>query len=147
LAHADTSERNLAITPRGCGVRVSRRPFKQYAFEELLTCPSYKLDRLELIDFFLAGLSIAEMIFALIPVVIASPFSGMKTQRRLALENVALRHQVVMLKRSVKRARPNMLDRFFWISFARFVSDWRKSVIASHPDTIVRWHRVGFRRY
>ncbi len=87
------------------------------------------------------------MIFALLRVVIASLFSSMKTQRMLALENVALRQQVVMLKRSVKRARPSTVDRFFWITFARFVGDWRKNVIALHPDTIVRWHREGFRRY
>lgn len=87
------------------------------------------------------------MIFAFIRVVFASLFSSMKTQRMLALENRALRQQVVMLKRSVKRARPSTMDRFFWIAFASFVGNWRESLIALHPDTIVRWHQEGFRRY
>jgi putative transposase len=52
-----------------------------------------------------------------------------------------------MLKRAVKRARPSTMDRLFWIAFVRFVHNWRENVIALHPDTIVRWHREGFRRY
>lgn len=71
----------------------------------------------------------------------------MKPQRALALENFALRQQVIMLKRSVNRARPSTMDRLFWVAFVRFVGDWRKNVIALHPDTIVRWHRDGLRRY
>ena len=71
----------------------------------------------------------------------------MKTQRALVLENLALRHQVVMLKRSVKRARPSRMDRLFWLTFARSVGNWRENLIALHPDTVVRWHREGFRRY
>jgi len=34
-----------------------------------------------------------------------------------------------------------------WIAFSRLVVNWRNSVIAIHPDTVVRWHREGFRRY
>jgi hypothetical protein len=87
------------------------------------------------------------MNFELIQVVLAELFSSMKTQRALVLENLALRHQVVMLKRSVKRARPSRMDRLFWLTFARSVGNWRENLIALHPDTVVRWHREGFRRY
>ena len=87
------------------------------------------------------------MKFALIQVFVASLFSSMKSQRELALENLALRQQVIMLKRSVKRARPTAMDRIFWIAFSRSVNNWRENLIALHPDTIVRWHRAGFRRY
>lgn len=87
------------------------------------------------------------MIFALIRAIVASLFSSLKWQRELTLENLALRQQVVMLKRTVKRARPNRTDRLFWIAFSRFVANWRDSVIAIHPDTVVRWHREGFRGY
>jgi transposase InsO family protein len=87
------------------------------------------------------------MKFAFIQVLLASLFSSMKSQRGLALENLALRQQVIMLKRSVKRARPTAMDRIFWIAFSRSVNNWRENLIALHPDTIVRWHRTGFRRY
>jgi len=73
--------------------------------------------------------------------------SALKPQRTLALENLALRQQVVMLKRSVKRPRPTALDRLFGIVFARTVNDWRGKLVALSPDTLVRWHREGFRRF
>ncbi len=76
------------------------------------------------------------MIFVFIWVVFASLFSSMKKQRMLALENLALRQQVVMLKRSVKRARPSTMDRIFWIAFASFVGNWRESLIALHPERL-----------
>jgi hypothetical protein len=40
-----------------------------------------------------------------------------------------------------------MADRLFWIAFSRLVANWRDHVIAIHPDTVIRWHRDGFRRY
>lgn len=65
----------------------------------------------------------------------------------LALENLALRQQLAMLKRRSKRACPSRGDRFFWIAFTRYVNGWRQMLVALHPDTVVRWHRDGFRWY
>ena len=87
------------------------------------------------------------MKLALIQAIFASLLSSLKSRRELTLENLALRQQVVMLKRSVKRARPNITDRLVWKVFCRFFTNWRDHVIAIHPDTVVRWHREGFRRY
>jgi putative transposase len=87
------------------------------------------------------------MNYSLICAVFAWLRSMLKTQRALALEDLALRQQVVMLKRSVKRPRTTPLDRLFWIVFARTVDDWRGKLFALSPDTVVRWHREGFRRY
>ena len=70
-----------------------------------------------------------------------------KSECQLALENLALRQQVAMLKRSVKRPRVSTADRLFWILFSRHVDGWRKILHALHPDTVVRWHRRGFRLY
>ena len=52
-----------------------------------------------------------------------------------------------MLNRSVKRPRVAVSDRVFWIAFAHCVEDWRNKLYALHPDTVVRWHKAGFRRY
>ena len=70
-----------------------------------------------------------------------------KSQRQLVLENLALRQQVTMLRRSVNRPCATPTDKLFWIFFSRYVDGWRTTLHALHPDTVVRWHRRGFRLY
>ena len=70
-----------------------------------------------------------------------------RTRRALVLENMALRQQLSMLQRTTKRARPTRADRLFWVAFSRCVVGWRTMLHTLHPDTVVRWHREGFRRY
>jgi hypothetical protein len=70
-----------------------------------------------------------------------------KSRRQLTLENLALRQQLAMLKPSVRRPRVSPADRLFWILFSKYVEGWRSMLHALHPDTVVRWHREGFRRY
>ncbi len=70
-----------------------------------------------------------------------------KSRRQLALENLALRQQLVMLKPSVKRPQVSPADRLFWFLFSKYVEGWRSMLHALHPDTVVRWHRQGFRYY
>ena len=79
--------------------------------------------------------------------VVSFILSLLKSQRQLVLENLALRQQVVMLRHSVKKPRPSMADKLFWILFSRHVDGWRKVLYSLHPDTVVRWHRQGFRLY
>lgn len=69
------------------------------------------------------------------------------SRRQLTLENLALRQQLAMLKPSVKRLRVSPIDRLFWVLFSKYVDGWRAMLHALHPDTVVRWHREGFRRY
>ena len=70
-----------------------------------------------------------------------------RPRHELVLENLALRQQLAMLKRTSKRVQPSGGDRFFWIAFSRYFEGWRQLLLALHPDTVVRWHRAGFRRY
>ena len=79
--------------------------------------------------------------------VLNTVLSLFKSQRQLALENLALRQQLAMLKPSVKRPRVSPVDRLFWVLFSKYVDGWRAMLHALHPDTVVRWHREGFRRY
>lgn len=69
------------------------------------------------------------------------------SRRQLTLENLALRQQLAMLKPSVKCLRVSPIDRLFWVLFSKYVDGWRAMLHALHPDTVVRWHREGFRRY
>ena len=73
--------------------------------------------------------------------------SSMKSRRQLLLENVTLRQQLAMLHQSVKRPRVSPVDRLFWILFSKTFERWRAMLHVLHPDTVVRWHRLGFRRY
>lgn len=70
-----------------------------------------------------------------------------RSRHQLILENLALRQQVAMLRQSVKKPRPSVADKFFWIVLSRYVDGWRKILCSLHPDTVVRWHRQGFRFY
>jgi len=77
--------------------------------------------------------------------VLASPF---KSKSRLEAENAVLRHQLIVLRRKLKgRARLTNSDRWFFVWMYRWFPTILKVVTIVQPETLVRWHRVGFRRY
>ena len=63
----------------------------------------------------------------------------------LVLENLALRQQVAVLKRSVPRPRVRLRDRIYWVVLRRIWSGWRDCLRHVRPSTVVRWHRLGWR--
>lgn len=65
----------------------------------------------------------------------------------LAAENLALRQQLAVLQRSVKRPRFRKRDRIFWVWLSRLWPEWRSALLIVQPDTVVEWHRQGFRLY
>ena len=66
----------------------------------------------------------------------------------LQLENVALRHQLNVLRRSQRgRAQLNRADRVFWVWLSKIWSGWRSALVIVKPETVVAWHRKGFRLY
>jgi hypothetical protein len=62
------------------------------------------------------------------------------------LENLALRQQLAVLTRTVKRPPVRSTDRLFWILLAKGWRDWRSALIIVQPGTVVRWHRQWLRR-
>jgi putative transposase len=70
-----------------------------------------------------------------------------RDRRELALENLALRHQVEVLTRSHPRPRLSPADRLLWSSLSRMWRTWRQHLVIVQPDTVVRWHRTAWRRY
>ena len=66
--------------------------------------------------------------------------------RAVALENLALRQQLAVFKRTAKRPQLGHRDRLFWMLLANAWRDWRTALIVVHPDTVVRWHRQWVRR-
>ena len=71
----------------------------------------------------------------------------LRSQAALAAENLALRQQLAILEQRSKRPRLRKRDRIFWTWLARFSSDWRSVLMIVQAETVVRWHRQGFRLY
>src|SRR2546425_12931264 len=73
--------------------------------------------------------------------------SCLRTHRDLALENLALRQQLAVWKAREPRPRLTEMDRIFWVFLSKLWTSWRHSLLVVRPETVVGWHRRGFRRY
>ena len=69
----------------------------------------------------------------------------LSTKRDLILENVALQQQLSIYKRTGKRPRLRPSERVFWVGLSKVWGNWRSALIVVKPDTVIRWHRQGFR--
>ncbi len=69
------------------------------------------------------------------------------TKADLAIENLSLRQQLIVLRRRTKRPVLRRGDRVFWLWLARCWNGWRDTLIVVKPETMVRWHRKGFKYY
>ena len=64
-----------------------------------------------------------------------------------AFENLALRQQVAVFKRSVKRPKLQTRDRIFWVWLSRLWPNWQSALAIVQPETVIKWQRMGFRLY
>ena len=78
---------------------------------------------------------------------LATARSSLKSRRELALENLALRQQLAILKHKTKRPNLSKADRAFWVALCRLWPDWQNALILVKPETVIGWHRKGFRLY
>ncbi len=74
-------------------------------------------------------------------------WSALRTQRDLAIENLVLRQQLAVLKQRRPRPRLTDADRLFWVVLSKIWPGWREPLHIVQHETIVRWHRQGFRYY
>ena len=65
----------------------------------------------------------------------------------LVLENAALRQQVAALKKNNPRPKLSRFDRIFWVWLSRLWKKWKDALIFVEPETVVSWHRKGFKLY
>lgn len=72
-----------------------------------------------------------------------------RTRAVLQAEILALRHQLLILQRSKRyyKLRLNCADRVFWVWLSRVWTEWRSALIIVKPETVIAWHRQGFRLY
>jgi hypothetical protein len=80
----------------------------------------------------------------LIAIFVRALFAGRPT---LIAENLALRQQLAIYRRSMSRPKLRRRDRLFWLMLSRIWSGWRSVLVVVSPATVVRWHRQGFRYY
>ena len=83
----------------------------------------------------------------LLYVLLATARSSLKLQRELAIENLALRQQLAIVQRKTKRPKLTKADRAFWVALSRLWPDWQSALILVKPQTVIGWHRKGFKLY
>jgi hypothetical protein len=70
-----------------------------------------------------------------------------RSRQEQAFVELALRQQVAVYAQRQPRPRLSPLDRAFWVALARFWPRWKSALVVVQPETVIRWHRQGFRRY
>src|SRR5215475_262097 len=73
--------------------------------------------------------------------------AAFKSRATLHLENLVLRQQLSVMRRSVKRPKLTPLDRLLWAWLCEVWIDWRSSLVIVNPETVIAWHRKGFRLF
>src|SRR5215813_5096928 len=89
-------------------------------------------------------LRLALSVLHLLAVATATTF---QSRTALQVENLALRHQLAVLRRSVKRPKLTSADRLLWAWLCEVWRDWRSSLVIVKPETVIGWHRKGFRLF
>ncbi len=70
-----------------------------------------------------------------------------KSKSELVAENALLRQQLIILRRRVKRPACTRADRMLLVLLARAVRTWKQALLIVQPETLLRWHRQGFRLF
>jgi putative transposase len=80
-------------------------------------------------------------------VLLRSLLSGCQSRRLLLLENLALRHQLALLRRQSRKPKLGQADRLLGLALRRLWPDWQKGLRLFQPQTVIAWHRLGFRLF
>ena len=80
-------------------------------------------------------------------VLLATALDVTRNKAELVAENALLRQQLVILNRLVKKPRFTQADRLWLVLFASRVRSWKETLLILKPDTLLRWHRLGFRLF
>ena len=85
--------------------------------------------------------------FRILLLLVTTIFRCLHARRTLLLENLVLRQQLAVLKRKHPRPRLRAFDKISWVLARRFWSGWKQALIVVSPETVVGWHRTGFKLY
>jgi hypothetical protein len=70
-----------------------------------------------------------------------------RSRKGQAIVELALRQQLATYAKKQSKPRLTPLDRAFWVALSQFWPGWRDALVIVEPDTVIRWHRKGFRLY
>jgi putative transposase len=73
--------------------------------------------------------------------------SAFLSRQHLLLENLALRQQLAVLSRQMRRPRLQPGDRLFWSWLSRLWTGWQSALLLVQPETVIRWQRMAWRHY
>src|SRR5438309_6813297 len=68
-----------------------------------------------------------------------------RTKKELIAENALLRQQLIVLNRQLKQPHFKPKDKFLLVLLARWAKTWKQALLIIQPDTLLRWHRQGFK--
>src|SRR5580692_3298964 len=83
--------------------------------------------------------------FRFVRLFLGMPVRFFRVRQSLLLENLALRQQLAVLKRRRRSPCLSPFDKLFWVAVSRFWSGWKQAHVVVTPETVIRWHRAGFR--
>jgi len=73
--------------------------------------------------------------------------AALHSRADLVIENLAPRQQLAVLAHTGRRGRVTGADRLFWVTLRRLWARWSDVLVFVKPETVIQWHRAGFRRY
>jgi len=73
--------------------------------------------------------------------------AALRSRAALQVENLALRHQLAVLRRGSRRPQLRQAERIFWAWLSHIWSGWREAVVIVKPATVIAWRRRKFREY
>jgi hypothetical protein len=85
--------------------------------------------------------------FAVFLTLLQCPVSLCRTQRQLILENLGLRHQILVLQRQGRRPKLRPVDRWLWIMLKACWPGWKAAALIFRPETVIGWQRASFRAF
>ena len=123
--------------------------FVPFTVEMAVDCPSVGIVNLELNENmeFARPSQFFRLALSALHVLGAAASAAFKSRATLHLENLALRHQLGVLHRSVKRPKLTSADRLLWAWLCEVWTDWRSALVIVKPETVIAWHRKGFRLF
>ena len=69
------------------------------------------------------------------------------SRAKLSLELLALRQKLAIFQRTIQHPQIRKRDRLFWVGFSGIWKDWRSTLVFVKPETVLKWHRQGFKMY
>jgi len=88
------------------------------------------------------------LMLRLVLLLFGSVRAALHSRADLVIENLALRQQLaVLVAHSGRRGRITGADRLFWVTLRRVWARWTDVLVFVKPETVIRWHRAGFRKY